>query len=332
MVTIANPIYDVVFKYMMEDKRVAGIILSSLLKQKVVELEFRKNEYSNISRDEMSIFRIDFGATIEEEDGTRKMVLIELQKTWVPTETLRFRQYLGAQYASRDNLLKEECGNALPLITIYILGHCIGDLEEPVIYVRRQVYDYQGRPVIKGIPNRFIDSLTHDSIIVQIPLLRGRVSNRLERILSVFDQSQATDDNAQFLHFDESLCESDSEMKQILFRLTAAAADAKIRHNMNVEEEYFGIIEEKDTELQRQNQLLAENGARIREQGAQIKEQDAQIKEQDAQIKEREVQIKEQDALISTLVKGMLASGKSLEEISGMTGKSIEDIRRLSAG
>lgn len=309
MVTIANPIYDVVFKYLMEDKRVAGIILSSLLKQKVVELEFRKNEYSNISRNEMSIFRIDFGATIEDETGERKMVLIELQKTWVPTETLRFRQYLGAQYASRENLLKDEGSNALPLITIYLLGHRIGILEEPVLYVKRHVYDYQDRLVTKGIPDKFIDSLTHDSIIVQIPLLKGRVSNRLEIILSIFDQSQVSDDNAQLLHFDESGYESDSEMEQILFRLTAAAADADIRHSMNVEEEYFGIIEEKDTELQRQNQLLAEQGAQIKEQG---------------------VQIKEQGALITTLIKEMLETGKTPEEISVMIGKSIEDIITIS--
>lgn len=29
-----------------------------------------------------------------EDDGEEKLMLIELQKTWVETETLRFRQYL----------------------------------------------------------------------------------------------------------------------------------------------------------------------------------------------------------------------------------------------
>jgi len=359
MVTIANPIYDVVFKYLMEDRRVAMIILSSLLKKKVVELEFRKNEYPNIGRDDMSIFRIDFGATVEEEDGSRKMVLIELQKTWVPTETLRFRQYLGAQYASRDNMLRDEGGYALPMITIYILGHRVGDLEEPVLYVKRQVYDYQDRIVTKGIPDKFINSLTHDSIIVQIPLLKGKVSNRLEKILSVFDQSQITETNSQFLRFDESGCEEDSEMRQILFRLTAAAADADVRHSMNVEDEYFGLIEEMDTDILQKKQELAEQKAQLKEQKtllkeqkAQLKERDARLKESDARLKERDARLKESDArlkerdarlkeknsqleeqhkLLDSMVKTMLTSGMTIEDIACAIGKDADYIKKITS-
>ena len=105
MMTVANPIYDIVFKYLIEDERIARTILSALLKRNVVAVETRRNEYSNIGRDNLSVFRIDFGVTIEEEDGTRHLILIELQKTWLETETLRFRQYLGAQYANVENML-----------------------------------------------------------------------------------------------------------------------------------------------------------------------------------------------------------------------------------
>ena len=40
------------------------------------------------------------------------------------------------------------------------------------------------------MPDAFVESLTHDSIIVQIPRLHGRINNRLDRVLSVFDQTQ----------------------------------------------------------------------------------------------------------------------------------------------
>lgn len=56
--TIANPIYDIVFKYLLEDERIARIILSALLKKEVLSVETRRNEYSNIDRDGLSIFRI----------------------------------------------------------------------------------------------------------------------------------------------------------------------------------------------------------------------------------------------------------------------------------
>ena len=92
IISIANPIYDSVFKYLMEDERVAKTILSALLKRDVVEVEVRKHEYTNGSRDKISMFRIDFGAKIKQDNGTLKLVLIELQKTWLETETLRFRQ------------------------------------------------------------------------------------------------------------------------------------------------------------------------------------------------------------------------------------------------
>jgi len=43
---VANPIYDVVFKYLMEDVRVARTILSALLKQDVLSVEPRAHEYT----------------------------------------------------------------------------------------------------------------------------------------------------------------------------------------------------------------------------------------------------------------------------------------------
>ncbi len=54
---IANPIYDVVFKYLMEDERIARTILSALLKVDVVAVEVRPHEYSNDQRDSLSVCR-----------------------------------------------------------------------------------------------------------------------------------------------------------------------------------------------------------------------------------------------------------------------------------
>lgn len=48
MVYVANPLYDAVFMYLMEDDRIAKTILSALLQKEVVEVKMRRNEYSNI--------------------------------------------------------------------------------------------------------------------------------------------------------------------------------------------------------------------------------------------------------------------------------------------
>jgi hypothetical protein len=107
MMTVANPIYDIVFKYLMEDERIARIILSALLRKDIIRVEVRPHEYTNSQRESLSVFRIDFGATIRENDGTEKLILIELQKTWLETETLRFRQYLGVQYQNPKNIVAD---------------------------------------------------------------------------------------------------------------------------------------------------------------------------------------------------------------------------------
>lgn len=311
MITVANPIYDSVFKYLMEDERVAKTLLSALLQKEVAEVEVRKHEYTNGTRDKISMFRIDFGAKVRQKDGSLKLVLIELQKTWLETETLRFRQYLGTQYANPDNIIKDAnpMGFGIPMITVYLLGHRVGDIEEPVIYVQHQAYDYDGKLVTKGVPDPFVDSLVHDSIIVQIPLLRGQVNNRLEEVLSVFDQTYKDKRNRQVLNIDEAIFSGDEEMNRIIRRLLSAASDAKLRQDMNVEDEYFSAIENRDTAIMMRDKKIAE--------------QDAQLAEQDAQLAEK-------DGQLAATIKMLIAANVSVRQIAVNLNLSEEDVMKIS--
>ena len=318
MITIANPIYDAVFKYLMEDERVAKTLLSALLQREMVEVEVRKHEYTNGSRDKISMFRIDFSAKVRQDDGTLKLILIELQKTWLETETLRFRQYLGTQYANPDNILKDNnpMGYGIPMVTVYLLGHRVGDIEEPVLYVNHKAYDYDGKEVTKGVPDPFVDSLVHDSIIVQIPLLRGQINNRLEEILSVFDQTHKDKKNRQVINIDEDLYAGDEDMNRIIHRLLSAASDAKLCQDMNVEDEYFTAIENRDTAIMKRDQIIAEQNAQIAEQGAQIAEQDAQIAEQGVMLK--------------TTIQMLVSAGLSIEMIAVNMNITEDEVRKIA--
>ncbi len=347
IVSVANPIYDSVFKYLMEDERIARTLLSALLRKEVVEVQTRRNEYTNGSRDNVSMFRIDFGAQVREADGSIHLVLIELQKTWLETETLRFRQYLGSQYSNPENMQKEgnQKGYGIPMVSVYLLGHRVGDIEEPVLYVHHKAYDYEGREVSKGMPDPFVESLIHDSIIVQIPLLRGQVNNRLEKVLSVFDQSALDGKNHQVLNIDEAEYANDSDMLYILHRLTAAASSSEMRQHMNVEDEFFSAIENRDTEIMmrdkrikeqdgkiaEQNGKIAEQNGKIAEQNGKIAEQNGKIAEQNGKIAEQNGKIAEQESMMGKMIRRLLATGTPLEEIAKMTGQSIDAIRQLEA-
>ena len=306
---VANPIYDVVFKYLMEDVRVARTILSALLKQDVLSVEPRAHEYSGKRRHDLSMYRVDFAARVRQQDGSDQQVLIEIQKSWVPSETLRFRQYLGVQYEDKRNIRDD--GYGLPMVAVYILGHKVGDIEEPVLYVKHEAKDYDGNIVTRGLPDPFVSSLTHDSIIVQVPRLHGRINNRLDEVLSVFDQSQANEENQHTLLLDERRYdEDDRDMQLILRRLLEAAASSDMRYEMNVEDEYFSQLEKNETDL-----LI----------------KDKEIAEQRAQLAEKNAELTAQKTKLMKSIQMLHNAGLSPEAIAESLGEDVETVRILIA-
>lgn len=343
--SVANPIYDCVFKFLMEDERIAKTVLSALLKKEVVSVEMRRHEHPNVTRDKISMFRIDFAAQVKEDDGTVRLILIELQKTWVDTETLRFRRYLAAQYNAEENMVKdgELKGYAVPMIAVYLLGHRVGDIDKAVVYVTHNAFDYDGKVVEGGMQDPFINSLIHDSIIVQIPLLHGKINNRLDRVLSVFDQSQRDAKNQQIVCLDEKEYAGDSDMMYILHRLGLAAMDADVRQEMNDEDEFYSVLEARDTQVMKLNEQLTEKKKQLNEQKAQLNEQKARLNEKQAQLSEKqaqlsektvrlaeaEAQLKEQKSQVKAMVKAMVGNGMTIEAVAKMMNKSEDEINDL---
>ena len=315
---VANPIYDSVFKYIMSDERISKTILSALLKKEVVKVVMRPHEYVNATRDTLSMFRIDFAATVRGKDvesGEMKdrVILIELQKTWLDTETLRFRQYLGAQYSNKINIRDDSPkGFAYPMVAVYLLGHRVGNINEPVVYVNHDVYDYDGEVIKEGKEEPFVESLTHNSIIVQIPQLRGRVNNRLDKILSIFDQSKKDTEDKQVLNIDEKKYEDDADMMYMLHRLTAAAANSEMRQDMNVEDEYYKAIEDRDTAIMKREK--------------ELKEKDEQLQHKDEQLQQRDEQLQHKDEQLKNIVKSLSSKGMNIQQIAGITGIGKDDV------
>lgn len=324
--SVANPIYDSVFKFLMEDERIAKTVLSALLKKEVVSVEMRRHEHPNITRDNISMSRIDFAARVMQDDGSTRLVLIELQKTWLSTETLRFRRYLAAQYNAEENMLKEsnsEAGPyAIPMIAIYLLGHRIGDIDKAVVYVNHKALDYDGKEIENGENDPFINSLTHDSIIVQIPLLHGKINNKLDRVLSVFDQSQRDDSNQHIVRLDINNYEGDSELMHLVHRLGLAAMNASVRQEMDDEDEFFSAIESRDTQLMQMNKRLSETTSQLNEATSQLNETTSQLNETTSQLNETTAQLK-------AVVEVMLQNGMSVETIANTINKSADDVKDL---
>ena len=103
------------------------------------------------------------------------------------------------------------------------------------------------------------------------------------------------------------------EDERVARTILSAASDAKIRQDMNVEEEYFQAIENRDTAIMMRDEKIKEQNSKIAEQGSKIAEQDSKIAEQ--------------KALIDKSIRTMLSLGLSIASIAESLNVSEERVR-----
>ena len=332
---IANPIYDVVFKYLLEDKKVAKLLLSAILEKEIIDLEFKPKEYSTKKEDNtLTVYRVDFKAKIKLNNNETKIVLIELQKAKYYTDLMRFRRYLGRQYANEDNTIKDKDKNikeVLPIITIYFIAYTLKELEDiPIIYVKREYIDKSTNKLINK-KSEFIEALTHDSIVIQIEAIKNKKhKNHLEKILSIFDTVK---------EHKISINEDDypKEYKPIIRRLIRAIADEEIEMQMEYEDDILEDIRRearKTKEAQKRAKELEEKVKKAEEKAKQIEEEKLKAEEKAKQIEEeklkaeQKVKIAEKEKAIE-IAKNMLKDNLPLNTIEKYSGLNKEEISEL---
>ncbi len=291
---VANPIYDVVFKYLMEDKESAVLLLSKLIEEEIADLEFHPQERTvEISKETRSItvYRLDFVAKIRLEDGTYKKVIIEIQKAKFSTDIMRFRRYLGEQYRNKENVYYDEEGvkKALPIISIYFLGHKLRNIDCAVVKVKRDYYDgITGEKISEK--EEFIESLTHDSFVVQIARLKQPYKSEIEQLLSIFDQNRrVTDDH--LLEIDESLYPE--KYGVLIRRLLRAASDQKVVDTMNVEDDILEELENMERAIEKKDKMIQEKNDVIEKKNKTIQDKDKAIQDKDNIIMELRKRLEE---------------------------------------
>jgi len=250
---VANPIYDVVFKYLLDDNKIAKLLLSALMGVEIKSLQLRPQEYSSdLASRTLTVYRIDFKAEVILSNGETKVVLIEIQKAKYTTDIMRFRKYLGEQYADKNNAIEDSKQLVpMPIISIYFLGYGLDHNSEiPIIRVNRQYLDNHTNGILEK-KEQFIESLTHDSIIVQIPALRKKRRDDLEKALSVFEQSKI-----QTVSINEA--DYPQKYKPIINALLKAVSEPEIRKTMEIEDEILEDLERKERLISKQEKEIEE--------------------------------------------------------------------------
>jgi len=340
---IANPIYDVVFKYLMEDSKVAKLLIGSIIGAEVLELEFRPKSFTtSVHLDPLSIkptftiYHLDFSAKIKTPEE-EKLVIIEVQKAKLATDILRFRQYLGKQYSDKKNVytVKKQDGSnktlALPIISIYFLGHSLESIHDiPVIHVNRKYIDAYSKAEITQ-KDYFIECLSHDSYVISIQDLKTRRRNELEILLSVFDQSNQTEDQHILNVREEDFPE---EFRSIIRRLQQAVEVPEIRDNMEAEDTYLDAFEDQERRALAAEKMAQEERQKAQEERKKNKEaleQEKQRAEQEKQRAEQEKQRAEQaENKIHASIQRMRQAGLPDADICAFLNISPKELERMT--
>ena len=288
---IANPLYDVVFKYLLEDVEIARELLSTILGEEVQSLEMKPQETSTETSGDIRILRFDFKAVIKKPNGEINKVLIELQKAKQAFDVMRFRRYLGDNYRKEDEVLNDKGEpekRPLPIITIYFLGFPLNSIQSGVVKINREYRDVVTQEIL-DIKEDFVELLTHDSYLIQVRKLAKAARNKLERVLHIFSPIYQTSKDKH--QFDFQGDTNEPLVKKMVDRLGRAIASEEIRDLMDVEDELDRIFER---EMKKKDEIIAEKEEIIAEKDKLLIEEKKRAEEEKKRAEEEKKRAEEE--------------------------------------
>lgn len=340
MVQIANPIYDVVFKFLMADNKVAKLLLSAIIGHEIVELQFDPTETTTQVRETITVLRMDFKATVRYDDGSQQVIIIEIQKAKLHTDIMRFRKYLGEQYLDPNNSIVRETyttaegtvyekRDGLPILSIYFLGYPLDfAIDIPVIKVARKYLDLATGEEIKQ-REKFIESLTHDSFVIQIPYIKGKRRTELEKLLYFFDQtnSDTKKNYKKFLNINES--EVPERYRSVLRRLIKAFATKKVRKQMDAEEDIIAELQNYERIIDSMKAEAEARKAEAKMAKAEAETAKAEAEQNKTEAEAANAKIKLQELEIQASIERMLSAKLTVEQVAELLNQPVELVQSI---
>lgn len=327
---IPNPIYDVVFKYLMDDPESAKIVLSTLINENIKMIHLgplthaeKKYKPENISiedpktQDDIRLFHLDFTAVVELPDGTEELIMIELQKASEPDDIFRFKRYICKNFQKKQvsEIIHPETQSVktidkpIRLIPIFILNFRIeNEINDLLINTNRiKTGIFKNKQLQKH--NEFIDNLSYDIWVVQLPNLNNIrqeeyesdiYKNKLYTLLKLFDQKSRVKDNEHRLRLIRKFFPG--FLDRIIKRLQSADIDnPDLEEQMYAEDEYLQALIDRDNQI-------------------------SYFKEQ---LDNEKNQSSEKDKIIYDLAKILKETGTPIETIIEKTNLTKQDIEKL---
>jgi hypothetical protein len=279
--TIANPVYDVIFKFLMEDNESAITIISAILDKEIIELTPIPQEHIIYSEKwKLGYVRFDYVAIIKTKSGKYQKIIIEMQKAKNNDNAMRFRKYLAENYRKTDFI--DGIEKPLPITSIYFLGYSVG-VENAFICNKTELRDAISGVKVEG-NMEFMELLSHDSFFILIDKLSNEQrKNAIFQLLTLFDQQYKNKDMRFLLERDDLSNISDPKIKHLVMRLHNAALEADLLEKAKLEEEFTQELDMTFAKLLReveQERKMKEDEQKLREELQKMKEEERKLKEE----------------------------------------------------
>jgi len=207
-IIIPNPIYDVVFRYLMEDPESAMIVLSTLIDEKILTLKLKTPKQNrslnpiqlkiSSSVDNPRLFQIDFEASVRWPNGEEEVIGIEVFKSTQSDDIHKFEWFLNKYH--RD---KSQQASLYPqkksqrVIKVFLLSFIIETEINDLVIKPNGLKTGVFRNSQLAASNRFIEKMDSDFVVVQLPNIsrieaidyeNDNYKKELFALLTLFDQ------------------------------------------------------------------------------------------------------------------------------------------------
>lgn len=195
---------------------------------------------------------------------------------------MRFRNYLGEQYKKEDEIDTEQGQKkvALPIVTIYLLGFILPEFETSAVRVQRQYLDMIASQIM-GVKSDFIEKLSHDCFVVQLPRIKPKFYTRLDKLLSVFEQAHFVDDKKIIKKYDYEI--DVPEVKNMIEILHYIGTEPEEKKQIEDEQEAWRTIdaftENVRWEMQEVTKALEKSNKALDDQSKVIEELKRKLEE-----------------------------------------------------
>jgi hypothetical protein len=230
--------------------------------------------------------------------------MIELQKAKIAGDIFRFKRYICTNFQKKkesevvDPITREveKIEAPIRLIPIFILNFRIEDeINDLLIWTNRIKHGvFKGKRLKKN--NEFIDHLTYDMLVVQIPNLSNiseaefkndEYKSKIYYLLKIFDQDSQTDDKHRLVLMKQFFPDF---MQRVIMRLQAADSNnPDLEEQMIVEDEYLAELVKRDNKISYFQQLATQEKQRAEEERQRAEEERQRAEQKDKELKEERI-------------------------------------------